>query len=53
MRVVAHTLPERNASNRVLHEVGFRFDGEDREDGELVWRYAPIRPPAPSERSTQ
>ena len=52
MRVIAHTLPERNASNRVLHKVGFSYDGEDREDGELVWRYALIRPPAQRELST-
>jgi [ribosomal protein S5]-alanine N-acetyltransferase len=52
-RVIAHTLPERNASNRVLQKVGFSYDGEDREDGELVWRYALIRPPAQKERSTE
>jgi [ribosomal protein S5]-alanine N-acetyltransferase len=46
IRVIAHTLPQRNASNRVLHKVGFSFDREDREDGELVWRYALDRPPA-------
>jgi RimJ/RimL family protein N-acetyltransferase len=53
MRVIAHTLPERNASNRVLHKVGFTHDGEEREDGELVWRYALIRPPAQNERSRE
>jgi RimJ/RimL family protein N-acetyltransferase len=37
--VIAHTLPERNASNRVLEKAGFRFDGEAREDGETVWRF--------------
>jgi RimJ/RimL family protein N-acetyltransferase len=38
--VVAHTLPERNASTRVLERSGFRFVGvvEDPEDG-TVWRY--------------
>jgi [ribosomal protein S5]-alanine N-acetyltransferase len=51
-RVIAHTLPERNASNRVLQKVGFSYDGADREDGELVWRYALTRPPAQEERST-
>jgi [ribosomal protein S5]-alanine N-acetyltransferase len=50
--VSAHTLPEHNASNRVLEKVGFRFDGEDREGGERVWRYALARPMAPHERST-
>jgi ribosomal-protein-alanine N-acetyltransferase len=43
-RVIAHTLPERNASNRVLEKVGFGHDGEDVEDGEPVWRYALVRP---------
>jgi ribosomal-protein-alanine N-acetyltransferase len=37
--VVAHTLPERNASNRVLEKAGFSFDGEAEEDGETVWRF--------------
>ena len=37
---VAHTLPERNASTRVLERTGFRFAGEviDPEDGR-VWRW--------------
>ena len=41
VRVVrAHTLPEANASTRVLTKCGFRFIGEviDPEDG-LVWRW--------------
>jgi RimJ/RimL family protein N-acetyltransferase len=38
-RVIAHTLPERNASNRVLEKVGFRFDGEAVERGAVVWRF--------------
>jgi ribosomal-protein-alanine N-acetyltransferase len=38
--VIAHTLPERNASNRVLEKVGFRWGGEAEEDGEVVWRYS-------------
>jgi RimJ/RimL family protein N-acetyltransferase len=42
--VIAHTLPERNASNRVLEKVGFHYDGEALEDGEDVWRYALTRP---------
>jgi hypothetical protein len=38
--VVAHTLPEENASNRALRSGGFEFAGEvsDPEDG-LVWRW--------------
>jgi [ribosomal protein S5]-alanine N-acetyltransferase len=38
--VIAHTLPERNASTRVLEKAGFSFDGELAEDGEVVWRHA-------------
>ena len=37
--VIAHTLPERNASTRVLEKVGFAYDGEAREDGDPVWRF--------------
>lgn len=39
-RVIAHTLPERNASCRVLEKAGFAYEGEvvDPEDG-LVWRW--------------
>ena len=37
--VIAHTLPERNASTRVLEKAGFRFDGDDQEEGEYVWRW--------------
>jgi [ribosomal protein S5]-alanine N-acetyltransferase len=37
--VIAHTLAERNASNRVLEKLGFRFDGEVVEDGQTVWRF--------------
>jgi ribosomal-protein-alanine N-acetyltransferase len=39
-RVVAHTLPERNASNRILEKLGMSFAGEatDPEDGQ-VWRW--------------
>lgn len=46
-RVIAQTLPERNASNRALRKLGFRYDGPGREDGELVWRYVLDRPPGP------
>lgn len=42
--VIAHTLAERNASNRVLDRVGFRYDGEVQEDGEVIWRYWLTRP---------
>jgi RimJ/RimL family protein N-acetyltransferase len=39
-QVIAHTLPEENASNRALLRNGFRFAGEveDPEDGP-VWRW--------------
>jgi RimJ/RimL family protein N-acetyltransferase len=39
-RVIAHTLPEPNASNSLLRKVGFTHLGEvmDPEDG-LVWRF--------------
>ncbi len=39
-QVIAHTLPERNASTRVLEKNGLRFAGEvmDPEDGR-VWRW--------------
>jgi len=57
VRVVrAHTLPEANASKRVLTKCGFRYIGEviDPEDG-LVWRWekhqeAPDYPGAAAER---
>jgi len=39
-RVIAHTLPEHNASNRVLEKTGFAFDGETTERDTLVWRFA-------------
>jgi RimJ/RimL family protein N-acetyltransferase len=40
-RVIAHTLPERNASTRVLDKAGFAFAGDvvDPEDGP-VWRFS-------------
>jgi ribosomal-protein-alanine N-acetyltransferase len=37
--VVAHTLTEPNASNRVLEKVGFQWDGEVEVAGRVVWRY--------------
>jgi [ribosomal protein S5]-alanine N-acetyltransferase len=42
-RVIAHTLPEPNASNRVLEKAGFRFDGDALERGRAVWRYSLTR----------
>ena len=39
-KVIAHTLPERNASTRVLEKVGFTYEAAAAEDGEVVWRYA-------------
>jgi [ribosomal protein S5]-alanine N-acetyltransferase len=43
LKVIAHTLPERNASNRVLEKTGFRYEGEAGEDGQLAWRFTLIR----------
>ena len=39
--VIAHTLPETNASTRILQKVGMKFGGEviDPEDGR-VWRWS-------------
>ena len=39
-RVIAHTLPEQNASTRILERIGMSFVGEvmDPDDG-LVWRW--------------
>jgi [ribosomal protein S5]-alanine N-acetyltransferase len=44
--VIAHTLPERNASNRVLEKAGFQCEGEAQEGGEVVWRFSLTRPPS-------
>jgi [ribosomal protein S5]-alanine N-acetyltransferase len=41
--VLAHTLPERNASNRVLEKAGFRRTGAATERGRPVWRYERLR----------
>ena len=39
IRILAFTLPERNALNRILQEVGFQFAGEMQdEDERAVWR---------------
>jgi RimJ/RimL family protein N-acetyltransferase len=37
--LIAHTLPEHNASTRVLEKSGFARDREIREDGRRVWRW--------------
>jgi RimJ/RimL family protein N-acetyltransferase len=42
--VIAHTLPVRNASNRLLERVGFAHDGEAVEGEETVWRFRLPRP---------
>jgi ribosomal-protein-alanine N-acetyltransferase len=41
--VIAHTLPERNASTRVLEKAGFTYDAETREGGEVAWRYSIVK----------
>jgi RimJ/RimL family protein N-acetyltransferase len=42
--VIAHTLPENNASTHILDKIGFTFAGEIEhpEDG-LIWRWVKIR----------
>jgi len=50
MTVIAHTLPEPNASNRVLDKAGFRFSRETEEEGETVWRFTLARVDAPADR---
>ena len=45
--VIAHTLAEPNASNRVLEKAGFSRDGQAEEDGTPLWRYALLVRPAP------
>jgi len=37
--VIAHTLPGRNASNRVLEKTGFALEGEAKEGDRTVWRF--------------
>ena len=37
--LIAHTLPEHNASTRVLEKSGFAHDGTVEEDGQAVWRW--------------
>jgi [ribosomal protein S5]-alanine N-acetyltransferase len=41
--VIAHTLPEPNASSRVLEKAGFEYDAETHEGGKPVWRYARVK----------
>jgi [ribosomal protein S5]-alanine N-acetyltransferase len=43
--VIAHTLAERNASNRVLEKAGFQYRGETEQEDEGVWRFW-LTPPA-------
>ena len=43
--VIAHTLAERNASNRVLEKAGFDRAGEAEQEGVPVWRWSLTRPP--------
>jgi len=38
--VIAHTLPESNASTRVLEKLGFTRVGEGDDDGMRVWRHS-------------
>jgi RimJ/RimL family protein N-acetyltransferase len=38
-RVVAHTLPQQNASTRVLERLGFARTAEVRAEDEVVWRW--------------
>jgi hypothetical protein len=47
--VIAHTLPQRNPSNQLLERLGFKFDGELRQDDEMTWRF--VLPRAASEHS--
>jgi RimJ/RimL family protein N-acetyltransferase len=37
--VVAHTMPERNASTRVLEKIGMTYAGEAEEGDERTWRW--------------
>jgi RimJ/RimL family protein N-acetyltransferase len=38
-KVIAHTLPEHNASTHVLEKIGMIFAGEAEEDGSTIWRW--------------
>ncbi len=52
-RVIAHTLPEPNASNHILEKLGFRFDGDVLERGTPVWRWAVARGSLGSSRGSE
>ena len=40
IKIFAFTLPEKNASNRILQKLEFNFAGETRdEDDRVVWRW--------------
>ena len=40
IRIFAFTLPEKNASNRILQKLGFQFAGETQDEDERdVWRW--------------
>jgi ribosomal-protein-alanine N-acetyltransferase len=41
--VIAHTLPERNPSNRLLDNAGFEHEGVADDGEEIVWRYGLTR----------
>ncbi len=41
--VIAHTLPESNASNRILEKLGFRFTEATHEGDQAVWRFSLTR----------
>jgi RimJ/RimL family protein N-acetyltransferase len=47
LEVIAHTLAERNASNRVLEKAGFTFEREADEEGQAIWRFSLRREPKP------
>jgi [ribosomal protein S5]-alanine N-acetyltransferase len=38
-RVIAHTLPEPNASNHILESLGFALAEAVEQDGRTIWRY--------------
>ena len=41
IKIFAFTLPEKNASNRILQKLAFQFAGETQdEDQRNVWRWA-------------
>jgi RimJ/RimL family protein N-acetyltransferase len=42
--VIAHTLPEHNASTRILEKIGMTFAGPDEEDGAPVWLWSKSLP---------